>query len=134
MMTGARLSALGLAVVLFLTPFGRLDVVAMAQLPVETQQSESRQTAGAPAGTSTPAPRGFDRYDFGAAAANLLWIPFKIGTCGISAGAGALAFIFTLGFARGWTESAFDEGCVRDWLLTGEDFRPMASPSASEGQ
>ena len=31
------------------------------------------------------------------------------------------------GTAAPWTESAFDEGCVRKWLLTGDDFRPSTT-------
>jgi|SRR5262245_9706067 len=77
-----------------------------------------------PTRAATATSRGVDRYDVGAAALNVIWIPVKAATCGISAGAGALAFIVTLGAVRGWTVSAFEEGCVHDWLLTGADLRP----------
>ncbi|HXJ85095.1 MAG TPA: hypothetical protein VMS64_41185 [Candidatus Methylomirabilis sp.] len=65
-------------------------------------------------------------------AANFVWLPVKGATCAISAGAGALAFVFTLGAVRGWSESAFDEGCVQKWLLTGADFRPPPPPTLPE--
>jgi len=77
-----------------------------------------------PTPAATAASRGVDRYDVGAAALNVIWIPVKAATCGISAGAGALAFIVTLGAVRGWTVSAFEEGCVEKWLVTGADLRP----------
>jgi hypothetical protein len=134
MMIGARVATFRLVLVLCLVLLGPCHVLAMAQQPIQTEQAESRQTAEDPEGRLTRATRGFDRYDLGAAAANVLWVPFKVRTCGISAGVGALAFILTLGFARNWTESAFDEGCVRNWLLTGDDFRPMLPPGASERQ
>jgi hypothetical protein len=127
MMAGARLTASVLALVLA----GSSQVRAMAQAPIQTQQIESRQAGQPPTGSPSPAPRAFDKYDLGAAAANVLWVPFKAGTCGITAGVGVLAFILTLGAVRSWTESAVDEGCIRNWLLIGDDFRPMSAPGVS---
>ena len=78
MMTGARLTAFALALVLCLVLLGPFHLLAMAQQPIQTQQPESRQTAEAPAGTLTPVPRGLDRYDLGAAAANVLTVSNKV--------------------------------------------------------
>lgn len=81
--------------------------------------------------TSTRA-GGVDGYDVGAAAVNVVWIPFKIGVCGVSSGLAALAFIATLGTGRDWSASVFEEGCVHKWLIQGDDFRP-ASPQPPPG-
>src|SRR5262249_22951897 len=107
--------------------FGSRLVIVMVMLSLLLAgplQSSSAQGLQSPTLAPTPASRGVDRYDVGAAALNVIWVPVKAATCGISAGAGALAFIVTLGAARGWTASAFEEGCVHDWLLTGADLRP----------
>ena len=106
-MLGSRFTSTAAALALVVA--GPFQPIALAQQP-----------------QAVTATRDFDRYDVGAAAANVLWIPFKVGVCGISAGVGALAFILTIGAARGWTESAFDEGCAHNWLLTGANFRPIA--------
>ena len=115
------------AIALFLVLSGSVPIRAWAQQPPVTPvESPGAQTA-APAG-----PHGVDRYDVGAAAANVLWLPFKAGVCGISAGLGAMVFLVTLGAARGWSESAFDEGCIENWLITGADLRPMPESGAYE--
>ena len=98
---------------------GQLRALAEQSPQTEQMKSSEPRTEVPPATSGT-----FDRYDLGAAAANVLWVPFKAGTCAISAGLGALAYIATLGAARGWSESAFEEGCVRNWLVTGADLRP----------
>ena len=116
-MTGSRLIATTL--VLSLTLGGSFHARAWAQSPMSTEHTETL-----PAQASA-ASRGMDRYDIGAAAMNVLWLPIKASFCGMAAGAGALVFLVSFGTARGWTESAFDEGCVQNWLLTGADIRPM---------
>ena len=116
-MTGSRLLAAMLVLSLILGGFAHTR--AWAQSPVSTEQTETLPVQ-APA-----ASRGIDRYDIGAAAMNVLWLPIKASVCGIAAGAGALVFLVSFGTARGWTESAFDEGCIQNWLLTGADIRPM---------
>jgi len=113
-MTRGRLAAFALSLLLIAAS----TITASAQPPAPVQPPDN------PPAAAGPAARSFDGYDVGAIAANVLWVPFKAGTCAISAGAGALAFIFSLGAAAPWTESAFDEGCVRKWVLTGDDFRP----------
>jgi len=105
------------ALVLSLALVGTMPIAAPAQWIQPLPPEPARVTP-------PPAPHGVDRYAVGAAAANVLWVPAKVAMCGISAGAGALAFVFSLGALGGWSESAFDEGCVRKWLLTGNDFRP----------
>lgn len=116
-MTGSRLIAATLVLSLILG--GSVHTRAWAQSPMSTDRTETLP-AQAPA-----ASRGIDRYDIGAAAMNVLWLPIKASVCGIAAGAGALVFLLSFGTARGWTESAFDEGCIQNWLLTGADIRPM---------
>ena len=118
-MTRSRFTANVIALTLVLAELPQIH--AHAQPSVQTQPMGSSETTQA---SPVPRQRSFDRYDVGAAAANVLWVPVKAGDCAISAGVGALAFIVTLGAVRGWTESAFDEGCIQKWLLTGADFRP----------
>jgi len=123
-MKRSRLTAL----VLSLALVGTIPVAALAQAIQPLPPEPARVTP-------PPAPHRVDRYAVGAAAANVLWVPAKVAWCGISAGTGALAFMFSLGALAGWTESALEEGCVHKWLLTGDDFRPApASAYAAYGQ
>lgn len=107
---------------LFLVLSGPVHAVAQSQQPAPPQSVESPRPQAA---VQAPAQHGFDQYAIGAAAANVLWVPVKAAVCGISAGAGAMAFVLSLGAMRGWTASAFSEGCLENWLLTGADFRPL---------
>jgi len=103
-----------------------------AAAPAQTQPE-----AGAPPqperidteGNARSAAGHVDGYDVGAAAVNVVWVPFKIGICGVSSGLAALAFLATLGTGRDWSASVFEEGCVRKWLIDGDDFRPVPSPA-----
>jgi hypothetical protein len=56
----------------------------------------------------------------------------------VSTGLAVTAFVVTLGATRDWAASAFEEGCLRKWLLSGDDLRPPAdvtpaTESAPEG-
>ena len=62
-------------------------------------------------------------YDVGAAFANVVWVPTRLMWCGVSAGMALTALVATLGTARDWAASAFEESCLRGWLLTGDDLR-----------
>ena len=60
-----------------------------------------------------PAQHGFDQYAIGAAAANVLWVPVKAAVCGISAGAGAMAFVLSLGACAGGPSQRSARGVSR---------------------
>ena len=109
-----------IAFVLSLAQVGAQWIAAGAQ-PVQPTAVEPAAVQPAPA----PASSGVDRYDVGAAAANVLWVPIKVAVCSLSFGAGAIVFGITLGAASDWTRSALEQGCVDKWLLTGNDFRPV---------
>jgi hypothetical protein len=113
--------------VLSIAASGMLQSAALAQTPPESPTAPETAPVPRQAGAR------IDAYDVGAAAANVLWVPFKIGQCGIGAGVGIVGFVLTLGFARDWTLSAMEEACARDWLLSGDDFRPDRSPAAVSG-
>ena len=81
-------------------------------------------------GTRASASGHVDGYDVGAAAVNVVWIPFKIGVCGVSSGLAALAFIATLGTGRDSSASVFEQWCVDKWLIQGDDFRPTPLPAS----
>jgi len=68
--------------------------------------------------------RPVDGYMVGAAALNVLWVPFKVAECGIMSGFAVLGFVFTLGAGRDWSASALEEGCVHKWLIEADDLRP----------
>ena len=68
--------------------------------------------------------RQVDGYTVGAAALNVLWVPFKVAECGIMSGFAVLGFVFTLGAGRDWSASALEEGCVHKWLIEADDLRP----------
>lgn len=68
--------------------------------------------------------RQVDGYTVGAAAINVLWVPFKVAECGIMSGFAVLGFVFTLGAGRDWSASALEEGCVHKWLIEADDLRP----------
>ena len=118
--TGAATALLAAMLTGWLEPAAAL-AQAQAATPSSAPPSQS-DADGAPAGAA----RHVDGYDVGAAAVNVVWIPFKIGVCGISSGLAALAFIATLGTGRDWSASVFEEGCVHQWLIQGDDFRPAA--------
>src|SRR5262249_24421963 len=122
-MTSVRFIATTVALSIVL--LGPIHAVAETQQLAPTPEMDSSETQGTVPSTGQ---HRVDRYDVGAAAANVLWIPVKAAVCGISAGAGAMAFVLSLGALRGWTESAFSEGCIQKWLLSGNDFRPLPSP------
>jgi hypothetical protein len=82
--------------------------------------------AQAPAPVGDRPAEGSDAYDVGAVFANLLWVPAKAAWCGVSTGLALTALVVTLGVTHDWAASAFEEGCLRKWLLTGDDFRPPA--------
>jgi len=119
-----------------------LIVVLAASPLLPAAMAESQPGTPAPAGTpmvaggadTTNAPRHWDGYDIGAAAVNVVWVPFKIGVCAISGGLGALVFVASLGTARDWSASAFHEGCVDKWLIEGDDLRPVPSSGWRSGQ
>ena len=69
--------------------------------------------------------RPVDGYMVGAAALNVLWVPFKVAEWGIMRGFAVLCFVFTLGAGRDWSASALEEGCVHNWLIEAEDLRPV---------
>jgi hypothetical protein len=69
-----------------------------------------------------------DGYTVGAAALNVLWVPFKVAECGMMSGFAVLGFVFTLGAGKDWSASALEEGCVRNWLIEGDDLRPPPPP------
>src|SRR5215468_1957811 len=87
-------------------------------------QSPRSETDGDGTGASTPV----DGYTVGAAALNVLWVPFKVAECGIMSGFAVLGFAFTLGAGRDWSASALEEGCVHKWLIEGDDLRPPPAP------
>ena len=115
--------------VLSLAQVGAQWIAAAAQpvQPTAVEPAAVRPTAVEPVAVAPapPASSGADRYDVGAAAANVLWVPIKIATCGLTAATGVIVFGITLGAASNWTRSAFEEGCAQKWLLTGDDFRPV---------
>ena len=76
-------------------------------------------------GEAPAAARPRDGYDVGAAAVNVLWVPFKVGVCGMAGGLAGLVFVATLGAARNWSGSVLEEACVHHWLIDGDDLRPM---------
>jgi len=94
--------------------------------PGATPSPQSPQ--GAAEGGATRADRPVDGYTVGAAALNVLWVPFKVGQCGIMSGLAVLGFVFTLGAGRDWSASALEEGCVHKWLIEGDDLRPPPAP------
>jgi hypothetical protein len=51
-----------------------------------------------------------DGYTVGAAALNVLWVPFKVAECGIS--------------RQGLERLSPEEGCVHKWLIEADDLRP----------
>src|SRR5262249_8527243 len=87
--------------------------------PASSQSSRSEADSDG-AGAS----RQMDGYTVGAAALNVLWVPFKVAECGIMSGFAGLGFVFALGASRDWSASALEEGCVRKWLIEGDDLRP----------
>jgi hypothetical protein len=111
-------------------------------LPPAPAQGQAPPTApGAPASPQSPGSEGdgmggsppMDGYTVGAAALNVLWVPFKVAECGIMSGFAVLGFVFTLGAGRDWSASALEEGCVHKWLIEGNDLRP-APPMAPPGE
>src|SRR5215813_12425901 len=91
--------------------------------PGATPSPQSPQ-GEAEGGATTAAARPVDGYTVGAAALNVLWVPFKVAECGIMSGFAELGFVFTLGAGRDWSASALEEGCVHKWLIEGDDLRP----------
>jgi hypothetical protein len=75
-------------------------------------------------GDAKSASQPVDGYTVGAAALNVLWVPFKVAECGIMSGFAVLGFVFTLGAGRDWSASALEEGCVHKWLIEADDLRP----------
>jgi len=75
-------------------------------------------------GDAKSASQPVDGYTVGAAALNVLWVPFKVAECGIMSGFAVLGFVFTLGAGRDWSASALEEGCVHKWLIEPDDLRP----------
>ena len=94
--------------------------------PGATPPPQSPQ--GEAEGGATTAARPVDGYTVGAAALNVLWVPFKVAECGIMSGFAVLGFAFTLGAGRDWSASALEEGCVHKWLIEGDDLRPPPAP------
>jgi len=94
--------------------------------PGATPSPQSPQ--GEAEGGATRADRPVDGYTVGAAALNVLWVPFKVGECGIMSGFAVLGFVFTLGAGRDWSASALEEGCVHKWLIEADDLRPPPAP------
>jgi hypothetical protein len=84
-------------------------------------------------GDALSASRPMDGYTVGAAALNVLWLPFKVAECGTMTGLAVLAFVFTLGAGRDWSVSALEEGCLHKWLIGADDLRPVP-PSAPPGE
>ena len=85
-------------------------------------------TAQGPASTA-PASQSSrpDGYDVGAAFANVVWVPLRVGWCGVSAGFGLIVLAATVGTTRAWVASIFDQACLDKWLLNGDDLRPAPS-------
>jgi hypothetical protein len=117
-----------------------LSAMLSALLPSAPAQGQAPPTApGAPASPQSPGSEGdgmgrpMDGYTVGAAALNVLWVPFKVAECGIMSGFAVLGFVFTLGAGRDWSASALEEGCVHKWLIEGNDLRP-APPMAPPGE
>ena len=123
---GAAIALLTAMLVGWLEPAAALAQAEPA--PASPAQPARSDTVG----TQASAASHVDGYDVGAAAINVVWVPFKIGVCGVSSGLAALAFIATLGTGRDWSASVFEEGCVHKWLIQGDDFRP-ASPQPPPG-
>ncbi len=94
--------------------------------PGATPSPQSSQ--GEAEGGATTDARPVDGYTVGAAALNVLWVPFKVAECGIMSGFAVLGFVFTLGAGRDWSASALEEGCVHKWLIEGDDLRPPPAP------
>src|SRR5215470_1655558 len=90
-----------------------------------TSPQSSRSEAD---GDGMGASRPVDGYTVGAAALNVLWVPFKLAECGIMSAFAVLAFIFPLGAGRDWSASALEEGCVHKWLIEADDLRPPPAP------
>ena len=119
-----------------------LSAILGGLLPPAPAQGQAPPTApGAPASPQSPGSEGdgmggsrpIDGYTVGAAALNVLWVPFKVAECGIMSGFAVLGFVFTLGAGRDWSASALEEGCVHKWLIEGNDLRP-APPLAPPGE
>lgn len=124
-----------------------LSAMLTGLLPTATARGQTPPTAPAappsPALSQSPrseadgdgmgASRSVDGYTVGAAALNVLWVPFKVAECGIMSGFAVLGFVFTLGAGRDWSASALEEGCVHKWLLEGDDLRPPP-PLAPPGE
>jgi hypothetical protein len=105
----------------FLPPaaaFGQTPPPAPASPP--SAQSEAE-------GDAKSASQPVDGYTVGAAALNVLWVPFKVAECGIMSGFAVLGFVFTLGAGRDWSASALEEGCVHKWLIEADDLRPAST-------
>ena len=100
---------------------------ALGQAPPEATPSPQSPQGEAEGGATTAA-RPVDGYTVGAAALNVLWVPFKVAECGIMSGFAVLGFVFTLGAGRDWSASALEEGCVHKWLIEGDDLRPPPAP------
>jgi len=102
---------------------GHPATMAHAQ-PEAPASAQSPQVDGSK--EATGASRHWDGYDVGAAALNVVWVPFKAGVCGITGGVGILVFVASFGFTRDWSASALQEGCVNKWLIDGDDLRPSS--------
>jgi len=117
------------ATVVLMTMLGGL-----LQPPAALGQAQSGATPspqsppGEAEGGATTASRPVDGYTVGAAALNVLWVPFKVAECGIMSGFAVLGFVFTLGAGRDWSASALEEGCLHKWLIEGDDLRPPPAP------
>jgi hypothetical protein len=114
-----------------------LSAMLAGLLPPATARGQAPSTAPASSqssrseadGDGVGASRQMDGYTVGAAALNVLWVPFKVAECGIMSGFAVLGFVFTLGAGRDWSASALEEGCVRQWLIEGDDLRPPPPPA-----
>jgi|SRR5262245_24074076 len=104
-----------------------LPPAALGQAQVGATPSPQSPQGEAEGGATTAA-RPVDGYTVGAAALNVLWVPFKVAECGIMSGFAVLGFAFTLGAGRDWSASALEEGCVHKWLIEGDDLRPPPAP------
>jgi hypothetical protein len=119
----AVLSAMLAGLLLPATARGQAPPTAPAS-PASSQSSRNEAD-----GDGVGASRQMDGYTVGAAALNVLWVPFKVAECGIMSGFAVLGFVFTLGAGREWSASALEEGCVRKWLIEGDDLRPPPPPA-----
>src|SRR5215467_2977050 len=110
-----------------------LSAMLAGLLPPATARGQAPPTApAAPASPQSPRSEA-DGDAVGAAALNVLWVPFKVAECGVMSGFAVLGFIFTLGAGRDWSASALEEGCVHKWLIQGDDLRPPP-PLAPPGE